>query len=36
LTKEWSPEQIVGRMKEQADGRCLSPQTIFVWIYRGP
>jgi IS30 family transposase len=34
LTQEWSPEQIVGRLKEQRDDRQLSPETIYAWIKR--
>ena len=37
LGREWSPEQIVGRMKEQdPEGRAgrVSPQTIYTWIQR--
>jgi IS30 family transposase len=32
LTQEWAPEQIVGRMQQQASDRCVSPQTIYAWI----
>jgi IS30 family transposase len=32
LARNWSPEQIAGRMRQQAaDGR-VSPQTIYAWI----
>jgi IS30 family transposase len=32
LAQEWAPEQIVGRMQQQASDRCVSPQTIYAWI----
>jgi transposase, IS30 family len=34
LAQNWAPEQIVGRMKQQADDsrRRVSPQTIYAWI----
>jgi IS30 family transposase len=37
LTKEWSPDQIAGRLKQVRahDPRChVSPQTIYTWIER--
>jgi IS30 family transposase len=34
LARNWAPEQIAGRMRQQgADGR-VSPQTIYAWIER--
>jgi IS30 family transposase len=32
LARQWSPEQITGRMKQQDPERCVSPQTIYDWI----
>lgn len=32
LAREWAPEQIAGRMKQQGRGRSVSPQTIYAWI----
>jgi transposase, IS30 family len=32
LAQEWAPEQIVGRMKQQAGDRSVSPPTIYAWI----
>ncbi len=32
LALEWSPQQIVGRLKQQAGGRSVSHQTIYAWI----
>lgn len=39
LTQEWSPEQIVGRLKQQSPDeapRSISPQTIYAWIKQDP
>ena len=32
LTHEWSPEQIAGRLKQQAAEPSVSHQTIYTWI----
>ncbi len=32
LAHQWSPEQIAGRMRQQASGRRVSSQTIYTWI----
>lgn len=32
LTHEWSPEQIAGRLQQQAAERSVSSQTIYTWI----
>ena len=32
LAREWAPEQIAGRMKQQDSEHCVSPQTIYAWI----
>ena len=32
LAQEWSPEQIAGRMRQQASDRRVSSQTIYTWI----
>ena len=32
LAQEWSPQQIVGRLKEQAGGRSVSHPMIYAWI----
>ena len=32
LTHEWSPEQIAGRLKQQAAEHSVSHQTIYTWI----
>lgn len=32
LGREWAPEQIAGRLKQQAAAACISPQTIYSWI----
>ncbi len=32
LAQEWAPEQIAGRMKQQASDRRVSSQTIYTWI----
>ena len=32
LAQEWSPQQIVGRLEQQAGERCVSHQTIYAWI----
>jgi IS30 family transposase len=34
LAREWAPEQIAGRMKQQESKRRVSPQTIYAWIKR--
>jgi IS30 family transposase len=36
LAQEWAPEQITGRLKQQAAGHCVSPQTIYTWIKQDP
>jgi hypothetical protein len=38
LAQNWAPEQIAGRMKQQADNsrRRVSPQTIYAWIKQDP
>jgi len=32
LAQEWSPDQIAGRMQQQASEQCISAQTIYTWI----
>ncbi len=32
LAQEWSPDQITGRMQQQASEQCVSAQTIYTWI----
>lgn len=32
LAQEWSPDQIAGRMQQQASEQCVSAQTIYTWI----
>ena len=32
LAYKWSPEQIEGRLLQQASDRCVSAQTIYTWI----
>jgi IS30 family transposase len=32
LGQGWSPEQIVGRLEQQAGGRSVSHETIYAWI----
>ncbi len=32
LTRNWAPEQIAGRMRQQGADRRVSPQTIYAWI----
>ena len=32
LAQEWSPQQIAGRLEQQAGGRSVSHQTIYAWI----
>jgi IS30 family transposase len=32
LAREWSPDQIAGRMQQQASEHCVSAQTIYTWI----
>ena len=32
LAQDWSPEQIAGRMRQQAAERRVSAQTIYTWI----
>ena len=35
LGRDWAPEQITGRMKQEnpdCPDRCVSPQTIYTWI----
>jgi IS30 family transposase len=32
LARNWSPEQIAGRMRQQGAGGRVSPQTIYAWI----
>jgi transposase, IS30 family len=32
LAQEWAPEQIAGRMRQQASDRRISAQTIYAWI----
>jgi transposase, IS30 family len=32
LAQEWAPQQIAGRMQQQACPRRVSPQTIYAWI----
>ena len=32
LAQEWSPDQIAGRMRQQASEHCISAQTIYTWI----
>ena len=34
LAQEWAPEQIAGRMRQQASDRRVSSQTIYTWIKR--
>jgi transposase, IS30 family len=32
LGREWAPEQIEGRLKQQDSAGCVSAQTIYTWI----
>jgi len=32
LAREWAPEQIAGRMRQQGEDRRVSSQTIYAWI----
>ena len=32
LAREWSPQQIAGRLRQQVDERSVSHQTIYAWI----
>ena len=32
LAQEWSPQQIAGRLEQQAGGRSVSHETIYAWI----
>jgi transposase, IS30 family len=32
LAREWAPEQIAGRLKEQGCEHSISPQSIYTWI----
>jgi IS30 family transposase len=34
LAQDWSPQQIAGRLKEQASEKVVSHQTIYTWIKR--
>ncbi len=36
LAHEWAPEQIEGRMRQQAVERSVSAQTIYTWIKHSP
>ena len=35
LARQWSPEQIAGRLRRDGSGR-VAPQTIYAWIKRDP